>query len=388
MPLDHTPTCFISYSWDSTEHRDWVRQLATALRGNGVDAILDVFHAPLGSDLAAFMSRIATSDFVLIVCTPGFRAKSLRAVGGTGGIGFEQAIITGHIFTGAAKPEKFIPILRSGNPTEALPDYLLNRHWADFRDDSRFAPNLEQLLRAIYAVPEHAVPPLGTRPAFMDGGVTGAEGAPAVLPSFHTRYFEAFDLDDDDPVASARYANVWTIGEHGSWRGSIRQGVYHLSNARDTDAVHYGYIGMGNAEGPLDDLSNVRAAVDVQIGGQNTGPFTSAGLLFRFDRARRHYTGLVMSRQVTGGQSRGQLHLVRRDQSGFGLTPLGAPARFDPAQRVNLAMTGRGEMLELWVDDALFRSVPAPPNLRGDPGVLAISTGEFDFDNFVIADVG
>ena len=31
------PTAFISYSWESDEHRDWVRGLATDLRARGVD---------------------------------------------------------------------------------------------------------------------------------------------------------------------------------------------------------------------------------------------------------------------------------------------------------------------------------------------------------------
>jgi hypothetical protein len=376
---ERTPTCFISYSWDSPEHRSWVRQLAAELRSNGVDAIVDAFHAPLGADLAHFMGRIAACDFVLVVCTPQFRAKSLQAPG-AGGIGYEQAIITGQIFTGAAKPEKFIPIIRSGGATESLPDYLLNRHWADFRDDSRFAQNLEQILRAIFAAPEYAVPPIGPRPTFAS--------APAGLSTFRVRYFEEFDLDDDNPVARPRYDAIWTIGEDGPWRGSIRGGVYRLSNTTDPTAVRYGYVGLSKAAGsPLDDLSSTRASVEVGIGEQNIGPFTAAGLLFRFDRSRRFYTGLVLSRPTGGSDRRGQLQLVRRDAQGLGLTPLGGADGIDASKRVTLAITGRGESLDLFVNDELFRSVPAPGDMRGDPGLLAIGTGDFEFDDFIIADV-
>jgi hypothetical protein len=373
-----TPTCFLSYSWDSPEHRSWVRRLAAELRSNGVDAIVDAFHAPLGADLTQFMGRIAGSDFVLVVCTPAFRAKSLQS-SGAGGIGYEQAIITGQIFTGAARPEKFIPILRSGSVSESLPDYLMNRHWADFRDDSQFAQNMEQLLRAIFAAPEHAIPPIGPRPAFAPAGEP--------LATFRVRYFEGFDLDDDDPIAAPRYNSVWTIGADGPWRGSIRGGVYRLSNLSDMEAVRYGYVGLGRNEGPLDDLSDVRAAVDVQIGGEHIGPFTGAGLLFRFDRSRRHYTGVVLARSPGGSSNRGQLQLVRRDGKGFGLIPLGGPPALNASKRVRLAITGRGESLDISVDDQLFRSVAAPGDMRGDPGLLAIGTGEFEYDNFVIADV-
>jgi hypothetical protein len=35
------PKCFISYSWDSDLHKDWVRELATQLETNGVEVFLD-----------------------------------------------------------------------------------------------------------------------------------------------------------------------------------------------------------------------------------------------------------------------------------------------------------------------------------------------------------
>jgi hypothetical protein len=373
------PTCFISYSWDSPEHRAWVAHFAAALRAHGVDAILDAFHAPLGADLATFMARIATCDFALLICTPAFRARSMAA--GAGGVGYEQAIITGQIFTGATRPEAFIPILRSGTPADSLPAYLLNRHWADFRDDTRFDENLDRLLRAIFADPERTIPSLGPPPSF----------AP-MLPradtpdSFRVRYFEAFDVDDDDPVVAPRYSSIWTIGADGPWRGSIRDGVYGLANARDTTAVRYGYVGLGAAGGGLDDLSDAKAFVDVHIGEQDTCPFTSGGLLFRFDRTRRLYTGLVLTRHATGSGGPCQLQLVTRDDAGFRLTPLGVPPGFDGSRPLTLGILGRGEMLDLLVGDHLVRTVRAPAGLRGDPGLLAVGTGRFTFDNFGIAE--
>lgn len=35
------PEVFISYSHDNDEHKEWVLQLATRLRSNGIDVILD-----------------------------------------------------------------------------------------------------------------------------------------------------------------------------------------------------------------------------------------------------------------------------------------------------------------------------------------------------------
>jgi hypothetical protein len=68
-----SPGCFISYSWDSEQHREWVLKLATRLRECGVDAILDQFHRTPGRDLTKFMDKpIWESSYVLLVCTLNF----------------------------------------------------------------------------------------------------------------------------------------------------------------------------------------------------------------------------------------------------------------------------------------------------------------------------
>jgi hypothetical protein len=48
------PKVFISYSHDSPQHKDWVRSLASALRVNGIDAVLDQWDLSPGQDMAAF----------------------------------------------------------------------------------------------------------------------------------------------------------------------------------------------------------------------------------------------------------------------------------------------------------------------------------------------
>jgi hypothetical protein len=45
------PKVFISYSHDSQEHKKWVLDLATRLRNNGVDAIIDQWELRAGDDL-------------------------------------------------------------------------------------------------------------------------------------------------------------------------------------------------------------------------------------------------------------------------------------------------------------------------------------------------
>ena len=69
-PEPKNPKAFISYSWDDGAHRDWVEQLATRLRKDGVDVTLDRWHARLGEDIPAFMERaVRENDFLISICT-------------------------------------------------------------------------------------------------------------------------------------------------------------------------------------------------------------------------------------------------------------------------------------------------------------------------------
>ena len=52
-----TPTVFISYSWESAAHKEWVRDFAARLRGDGVKVILDQWDAVPGDQLPEFMER-------------------------------------------------------------------------------------------------------------------------------------------------------------------------------------------------------------------------------------------------------------------------------------------------------------------------------------------
>lgn len=91
------PSVFISYSHDSDEHKDWVLQLATRLRSNGVDVILDRWNLKYGSNIASFMERgLSKSNRVICVCSENYIKK---ANDGKGGAGYEKQIITAEYVT-------------------------------------------------------------------------------------------------------------------------------------------------------------------------------------------------------------------------------------------------------------------------------------------------
>jgi len=161
------PTCFVSYSWDSDDHKAWVCKLATSLRSHGVDVQFDQWNLRLGMDVTQYMEEhIRSSDYVLLVCTPAF---ALRANTGKGGVGYEKGIITGEIYHGA-QATKFIPVLRAGEPKECLPSYLRNRLYVDFRREANFDAGVQAIVRHVYQKPESDLPPLASAKVY---GITG-----------------------------------------------------------------------------------------------------------------------------------------------------------------------------------------------------------------------
>jgi hypothetical protein len=135
-----TPSAFISYSWDSDDHKLWVRQLAEQLRKQGVNVILDQWHLKVGGNRTHFMENsIQTSDFVVIVCTPIYAQKSNSR---SGGVGYEAMIITSQLANNILQ-DKFIPVLRSGDWTDsAVPIWLGDKIGVDLRGDHTSRGNM------------------------------------------------------------------------------------------------------------------------------------------------------------------------------------------------------------------------------------------------------
>lgn len=119
---------FVSYSWDDESHKKWVRELATRLRNDGVDVILDQWHLVPGDQLPEFMERsVRESDYVLIICTHKYKERSDNR---QGGVGYEGDIMTAEVLT-TRNERKFIPILRQKNSKDSLPNWLLAKYFID-----------------------------------------------------------------------------------------------------------------------------------------------------------------------------------------------------------------------------------------------------------------
>ncbi|AGY54676.1 SEFIR Domain-Containing Protein [Bacteroidales bacterium CF] len=163
---DETPTVFISYSWDTDKHEEWVLNLATKLMENGVNVILDKWDlGSLGNPLPNFMEKaIAKSNRVICVMTPNYKKKTEKS---EGGVGYEYSIITAEIFADGVNTSKFIPLIRQGAENESVPTALRGRKYVDMRKDAEFEDKfVHELLRDIHNAPKYKKPALGAKPKF------------------------------------------------------------------------------------------------------------------------------------------------------------------------------------------------------------------------------
>ncbi|MBZ9772900.1 toll/interleukin-1 receptor domain-containing protein [Mesorhizobium sp. CO1-1-8] len=173
--MQQLKSIFISYSWDSEDHKAWVRALAERLVANGVHVHLDQWDVRYGESLTQFMDTcLPESDFVLVVCTPAYKSKATIR---QGGVGYEAQIISARIAASIAR-HRFVPVLRTGalrpdDPDAAIPAYLQGVLALDIRKDEDFEVQFENLLRHIYGVPAIARPQLGGPPAFVNDPAFG-----------------------------------------------------------------------------------------------------------------------------------------------------------------------------------------------------------------------
>ena len=149
---------FISYSWDSDEHKEWVKELAARLRADGVDVTLDSWSVVPGDQLPAFMeAAIRENEFVVIVCTQKYKERSDAR---KGGVGYEGDIMTAEVFS-ARNNRKFIPVLRGNSWENSAPSWLAGKYYVDLSGDPYSDSNYLDLARTLLKMREEA-PSIGS----------------------------------------------------------------------------------------------------------------------------------------------------------------------------------------------------------------------------------
>jgi len=198
------PSVFISYCWTSEEHKKWVKDLASQLRQDGVDAFIDDWKLKPGQDRFAFMEAAITAETttkVLVICDENYKIKADRR---EGGVGIESQVISSKTFTNVSQ-RKFIPIIsqRSEAGDTYVPTYMEHMIYIDLSSPAHFESGYRQLLYTIYDTSEYEEPPLGDAPPYiinklkMKGINDSSSKKQTKLSDKEFRYFETIYVSDD-----------------------------------------------------------------------------------------------------------------------------------------------------------------------------------------------
>lgn len=158
-----TKKVFISYSWDDSNHQNWVVNLANSLRDNGIDADVDLFniHQKTTNLNKMMIKKISSCDNVIVVLTESYKQK---ATNWKGGVGFESELLLSELTNQEAK-DKIIFIMKNPNGYEnAFPPQYKNYYAIDFSEESKFAIKFKELLHRVYGEPLYRKSDIGLKP--------------------------------------------------------------------------------------------------------------------------------------------------------------------------------------------------------------------------------
>lgn len=163
------PKLFVSYSWSSPQHEQWVLDIAASLIESGIDVILDKWELKEGHDAVAFMEQMVIDPKVGKVILITDRTYAEKADGRSGGVGTETQIISKEVYDNQ-KQEKFVAVVaeKDGNGNAYLPTYYKSRIYIDLSEPDSYTENFERLLRWVFDKPLYVKPELGHKPAFLE----------------------------------------------------------------------------------------------------------------------------------------------------------------------------------------------------------------------------
>jgi len=288
-----SPSAFLSYSHDSTEHADRVLALAYALRDRGIDVILDRFVHPAPAEgWPLWMERnLKAADFVVLVCTATYcrRVRAEEMPGQGTGVRWEGRIVYNHLCYGDDPGGiRFIPILLPGAEPTHIPDPVRGHNYYRITVFDLSDAGFDALYRHLTDQPAALKPDLGavvslppqSRPQPLPGPLPPSGGPTATVPGATSSASSGLDdriraeelgklltLDAKPAGGSFRHAHEYDQNE----QVSEKSGGGHLGGTI-TVCASMGAGGGAAAAGPV---------------GAVVGAAVGAGLGFLFWLARR-----------------------------------------------------------------------------------------------------
>lgn len=159
---------FISYSWTTPEHEEWVINLAEKLMSDGIEVVIDKWDLKEGNDKYDFMESMVKSPEINKVLIILDKKYSEKADSRSGGVGTETQIISPKVYKNTSQ-EKFLPIVseRDEDGNAFIPTYMEGRIYIDLSSNENYEENYEKLLRNIYSRPSYSKPKVGTPPSYL-----------------------------------------------------------------------------------------------------------------------------------------------------------------------------------------------------------------------------
>lgn len=138
---------FISYSWDSEEHRLWVKKLADVLEQDELfHVIWDGYDLDSLIDKNLYMEKsVVESDYILTIGTELFKQKADDRLGG---VGIETYLSVNEHWENLQKKRKTKSLLILKENC-AIPNYLKGHFYIDFTKDDDFVKNVLKLKKQI-----------------------------------------------------------------------------------------------------------------------------------------------------------------------------------------------------------------------------------------------
>lgn len=156
------PKVFISYSWDSEEHKEGVLELADRLIEDGIKCMIDQYvMAPPQGWTRWMHEQIEAADFVLMVFTETYKRRMEgKEVEGLGKGGtWEGLIITNILYYQEyiKYNDKFIPTIVSTADEQHIPSFLRSFSYHNISTEQGYENLYRQITNQAFVEP----PPLG-----------------------------------------------------------------------------------------------------------------------------------------------------------------------------------------------------------------------------------
>ncbi len=174
---------FISYSWDSDEHKQRVLKLAEKLRNDGIEAWIDRYVQFPPEGWPRWMEdQIQQAQFVIIIATGNYaRRFAGKAPAGTGlGVNWEGLLVTSQLYKAAGQNDKFLPAAFSDEDFAYIPEPLST--FSRF-NVGRYS-GYDELYRLLTGQPAVKAPPVGKKRELTGTDITAK--LPALeIPAVH-----------------------------------------------------------------------------------------------------------------------------------------------------------------------------------------------------------